>query len=65
MPGSTRQCWRIRRLLVVLCLLFAPPLDALDGDAEDVQVVAAEAEVASRRSASRWRMSLAIPCRPF
>jgi hypothetical protein len=47
MPGSTRHYWRIRRLLVVLCLLFAPPLDALDGDAEDVQLVAAGTEVAS------------------
>jgi len=46
MPGSGRPYWRIRRLLVVSCLLFTPPLDALDGDVEDVQVVAAQTEVA-------------------
>jgi hypothetical protein len=46
MPGSARQGWRLRRLLLVSCLLFAPPLDALDGDAEDVQGVAAETGVA-------------------
>ncbi len=47
MPGTARQVWRIRRLLLVLCLLLAPALDALDGDVEDVQFMAAETGVAS------------------
>jgi hypothetical protein len=47
MPGSARQCYRISRLLLVSCLLFTPPLDTLDGDVEDVQLVATEEVLAS------------------
>ena len=41
MPGSANQFGRIYHLPLVLCLLVAAPLDALDGDAEDVQLVVA------------------------
>jgi hypothetical protein len=47
MPGSARPCGRIRRLLLVACLLFAPPLDALDGGAGDGQLGVAPTTVAS------------------
>jgi hypothetical protein len=39
MPGSARQRWYIRCLLFVVCLLFTPPLDALDGHTANLAVV--------------------------
>ncbi len=47
MPRSMRRNWRICRLLFVPFFLFAPALEVLDGDAEDVQLGAPETVVAS------------------
>ena len=47
MPGSRRRVWRIRHLLVVPFLLFAPVLEVLDGDVEDVPLGAAPTAAAS------------------
>lgn len=47
MLSSARQVWRSCALLVVACLLFTPALDALDGDGEDVELVATPPPVAS------------------
>ena len=45
MPGSARA-WRwVRHLLLVLCLVVAPALEAPDGDVADVEVGAAETVV--------------------
>ncbi len=49
MLRCARQLWRIRHLLVLPLLLFAPVLEVLDGDVEDTQLGATPTVVAAAK----------------